>query len=67
MLLDYDMVHYHPSETAAAALCLSQLVLDGQKWVSLLAFSSPSFSFLPSLTWFFFFMLVTNPTTLLHI
>ncbi|KAI7814025.1 G2/mitotic-specific cyclin-B2 [Triplophysa rosa] len=31
-LLDYDMVHYHPSETAAAALCLSQLVLDGQKW-----------------------------------
>ncbi|XP_056605550.1 G2/mitotic-specific cyclin-B2 [Triplophysa dalaica] len=32
MLLDYDMVHYHPSETAAAALCLSQLVLDGQKW-----------------------------------
>ncbi|XP_051946613.1 G2/mitotic-specific cyclin-B2 [Xyrauchen texanus] len=33
-LLDYDMVHYHPSETAAAALCLSQLVLDGQKWSS---------------------------------
>ncbi|XDV18349.1 hypothetical protein PO909_024058 [Leuciscus waleckii] len=31
-LLDYDMVHYKPSETAAAALCLSQLVLDGQKW-----------------------------------
>ncbi|XP_017567089.1 G2/mitotic-specific cyclin-B2 [Pygocentrus nattereri] len=31
-LLDYDMVHYHPSETGAAALCLSQLVLDGQKW-----------------------------------
>ncbi|XP_056318816.1 G2/mitotic-specific cyclin-B2 [Danio aesculapii] len=33
-LLDYDMVHYNPSETAAAALCLSQLVLDGQKWSS---------------------------------
>ncbi|XP_051559981.1 G2/mitotic-specific cyclin-B2-like [Myxocyprinus asiaticus] len=33
-LLDYDMVHYLPSETAAAALCLSQLVLDGQKWSS---------------------------------
>ncbi|XP_053472495.1 G2/mitotic-specific cyclin-B2 isoform X2 [Ictalurus furcatus] len=31
-LVDYDMVHYHPSETGAAALCLSQLVLDGQKW-----------------------------------
>ncbi|KAK7170524.1 hypothetical protein R3I94_000657 [Phoxinus phoxinus] len=31
-LLDYDMVHYKPSESAAAALCLSQLVLDGQKW-----------------------------------
>ncbi|XP_076853187.1 G2/mitotic-specific cyclin-B2 [Brachyhypopomus gauderio] len=31
-LLDYDMVHYHPSETGAAALCLSQLVLDEQKW-----------------------------------
>lgn len=27
------MVHFNPSETAAAALCLSQLVLDGQKWV----------------------------------
>ncbi|KAL1007263.1 hypothetical protein UPYG_G00084260 [Umbra pygmaea] len=31
-LLDYDMVHYHPSEVAAAALCLSQLLLDGLKW-----------------------------------
>uniref|UniRef100_A0A672NRB3 G2/mitotic-specific cyclin-B2-like n=1 Tax=Sinocyclocheilus grahami TaxID=75366 RepID=A0A672NRB3_SINGR len=31
-LLDYDMVHFNPSETAAAALFLSQLVLDGQKW-----------------------------------
>ncbi|XP_028812166.1 G2/mitotic-specific cyclin-B2 [Denticeps clupeoides] len=31
-LLDYDMIHYHPSELAAAASCLSQLVLDGQKW-----------------------------------
>ncbi|KAJ8340476.1 hypothetical protein SKAU_G00351090 [Synaphobranchus kaupii] len=31
-LMDYDMLHYHPSEIAAAALCLSQLVLDGQKW-----------------------------------
>ncbi|XP_016421376.1 G2/mitotic-specific cyclin-B2-like [Sinocyclocheilus rhinocerous] len=31
-LIDYDMVHFNPSETAAAALCLSQLVLDGQKW-----------------------------------
>uniref|UniRef100_A0A3B1K614 Cyclin B2 n=1 Tax=Astyanax mexicanus TaxID=7994 RepID=A0A3B1K614_ASTMX len=31
-LLDYDMVHYHPSEIGAAGLCLSQLVIDGQKW-----------------------------------
>lgn len=33
-LLDYDMVHYRPSEVAAAALCLSQLLLDGLPWVS---------------------------------
>ncbi|XP_029497398.1 G2/mitotic-specific cyclin-B2-like isoform X1 [Oncorhynchus nerka] len=31
-LLDYDMVHYHPSEIAAAALCLSQLLLDERNW-----------------------------------
>uniref|UniRef100_A0A8C8RSL1 Cyclin B2 n=1 Tax=Pelusios castaneus TaxID=367368 RepID=A0A8C8RSL1_9SAUR len=31
-LLDYDMVHYHPSEIAAAALCLSQKVLGQGKW-----------------------------------
>ncbi|KAJ7986131.1 hypothetical protein DPEC_G00347610 [Dallia pectoralis] len=31
-LLDYGMVHYHPSEVAAAALCLSQLLIDGLKW-----------------------------------
>ncbi|KAJ8391595.1 hypothetical protein AAFF_G00087360 [Aldrovandia affinis] len=31
-LTDYDMLHYHPSEIAAAALCLSQLVVDGTKW-----------------------------------
>ncbi|XP_029577321.1 G2/mitotic-specific cyclin-B2 [Salmo trutta] len=31
-LLDYDMVHYHPSEIAAAALCLSQLLLDRLNW-----------------------------------
>ncbi|XP_055777066.1 G2/mitotic-specific cyclin-B2 isoform X1 [Salvelinus fontinalis] len=31
-LLDYDMVHYHPSEIAAAALCLSQLLLDELNW-----------------------------------
>lgn len=33
---DYDMVHYRPSEIAAASLCLSQLLLDGLPWVSLL-------------------------------
>ncbi|XP_042339003.1 G2/mitotic-specific cyclin-B2-like, partial [Plectropomus leopardus] len=31
-LLDYDMVHYRPSEVAAASLCLSQLLLDGVSW-----------------------------------
>lgn len=31
-LLDYDMVHFHPSEIAAAALCLSQLLLEGLPW-----------------------------------
>ncbi|POI30152.1 hypothetical protein CIB84_006098 [Bambusicola thoracicus] len=31
-LIDYDMVHYHPSEIAAAALCLSQKVLGHDKW-----------------------------------
>ncbi|KAG7468031.1 hypothetical protein MATL_G00138430 [Megalops atlanticus] len=31
-LMDYNMLHYHPSEIAAAALCLSQQVLVGQKW-----------------------------------
>ncbi|KFP20168.1 G2/mitotic-specific cyclin-B2, partial [Egretta garzetta] len=31
-LIDYDMVHYHPSEIAAAALCLSQKVLGHNTW-----------------------------------
>ncbi|KAI1235076.1 G2/mitotic-specific cyclin-B2, partial [Lamprotornis superbus] len=31
-LIDYDMVHYRPSEIAAAALCLSQKVLGHNKW-----------------------------------
>lgn len=34
-LIDYDMVHYHPSQVAAAASCLSQKVLGQGKWVSL--------------------------------
>ncbi|XP_069046639.1 G2/mitotic-specific cyclin-B2 [Lepisosteus oculatus] len=33
-LMDYDMVHYHPSEVAAAALFLSQTVLDGSSWTT---------------------------------
>lgn len=37
-LLDYNMVHYRPSEVAAASLCLSQLLLDGLPWVSLVTF-----------------------------
>lgn len=35
-LLDYHMVHYRPSEIAAASLYLSQLLLEGLPWVSLL-------------------------------
>ncbi|XP_068551414.1 G2/mitotic-specific cyclin-B2 [Anas acuta] len=31
-LVDYDMVHHHPSEIAAAALCLSQKILGQNKW-----------------------------------
>ncbi|XP_071770115.2 G2/mitotic-specific cyclin-B2-like [Centroberyx gerrardi] len=31
-LLDYNMVHYRPSEIAAASLCLSQLLLDELPW-----------------------------------
>ncbi|KAM5293360.1 G2/mitotic-specific cyclin-B2 [Ctenodactylus gundi] len=31
-LIDYDMVHYHPSQVAAAASCLSQKVLGQGKW-----------------------------------
>ncbi|XP_028257617.1 G2/mitotic-specific cyclin-B2-like [Parambassis ranga] len=31
-LLDYSMVHYRPSEVAAASLCLSQLLLHGLPW-----------------------------------
>ena len=35
-LIDYDMAHYHPSEIAAAALCLSMKLYDGEEanWVS---------------------------------
>ncbi|ELW71345.1 G2/mitotic-specific cyclin-B2 [Tupaia chinensis] len=32
-LIDYDMVHYHPSKIAAAASCLSQKVLGQGKWL----------------------------------
>nr|XP_057934334.1 G2/mitotic-specific cyclin-B2 [Doryrhamphus excisus] len=33
-LIDYNMVHYRPSEVAAAALCLAQLLLNGLPWSS---------------------------------
>ena len=32
-IVNYDMAHHHPSEIAAAALCLSMKVLDGADWV----------------------------------
>ncbi|KAJ3593000.1 hypothetical protein NHX12_005338 [Muraenolepis orangiensis] len=31
-LVDYDMVHYRPSEIAAASLCLAQLLLEDLPW-----------------------------------
>ncbi|KAF7212146.1 G2/mitotic-specific cyclin-B2 isoform X1 [Nothobranchius furzeri] len=31
-LLDYQLVHYRPSEIAAASLCLSQLLMDVLPW-----------------------------------
>ncbi|XP_015230676.1 PREDICTED: G2/mitotic-specific cyclin-B2-like [Cyprinodon variegatus] len=31
-LLDYELVHYRPSEIAAASLCLSQRLLGGLPW-----------------------------------
>ncbi|NXD83741.1 CCNB1 protein, partial [Halcyon senegalensis] len=31
-LLDYDMVHFPPSKTAAAASCLASKLLDGCEW-----------------------------------
>ncbi|XP_053575883.1 G2/mitotic-specific cyclin-B2 [Bombina bombina] len=37
-LVDYDMVHFHPSEIAAAALCLSQKILGHGKWDATLHF-----------------------------
>ncbi|XP_068170098.1 G2/mitotic-specific cyclin-B2 [Antennarius striatus] len=33
-LIDYNMVHYQPSEIAAASLCLSQQLLEGLPWSS---------------------------------
>ncbi|NWX18029.1 CCNB1 protein, partial [Aegotheles bennettii] len=31
-VIDYDMVHFPPSKTAAAASCLALKLLDGRKW-----------------------------------
>lgn len=33
-ITEYDMVHVHPSQIAAAALCISIRLLDGSSWVS---------------------------------
>ncbi|XP_061218252.1 G2/mitotic-specific cyclin-B1 [Neopsephotus bourkii] len=35
-ILDYDMVHFPPSKTAAAALCLSLKLLQGCEWTEAL-------------------------------
>lgn len=39
-IVDYEMVHYHPSEIAASALCLSMKVLDETTWDDTLQFYS---------------------------
>ena len=31
-LIDYEMVHCHPSQVVGAASCLSQMVLGQEKW-----------------------------------
>ena len=33
-MLDYDMVHFPPSQIAAGAFCLSLKILDNGEWVS---------------------------------
>ena len=33
-IVDYDMVHIHPSEIAAAALCMAMKVMNQDSWVS---------------------------------
>ncbi|MEE6502940.1 hypothetical protein FKM82_004684, partial [Ascaphus truei] len=37
-LLDYNMVHFHPSMVAAAALCLTQKVLNQGTWDAVMQF-----------------------------
>ena len=39
-ITDYDMVHIHPSEIAAASLCLSMKVLDSSDWSDTLLYYS---------------------------
>lgn len=33
-MLDYDMVHFAPSQIAAGAFCLALKILDNGEWVS---------------------------------
>ena len=35
-MLDYDMVHFAPSQIAAGAFCLALKILDNGEWVSCL-------------------------------
>jgi len=39
-IVDYGMVHYYPSQIAAAALCLSMKLMDGSDWSDCLHFYS---------------------------
>lgn len=39
-IVDYDMVHYTPSQIAAAALCLAIKMLDKEEWSDTLTFYS---------------------------
>ena len=69
-LIDYDMVHYRPSEIAAASLCLAQRLLEGLPWVSL-ELKQPLLKYEASfncfLNWSLLFLSVSYTAALLYI